>query len=64
MIVGAIACIITFAILIMPYIGSMHDLLQGVVTFHTHAGPYLGSNRALSHSKNNISRPFSRRSSR
>ncbi len=38
MVVGAIACIVTFAIFIVPFIGSFHDLLQGVVTFHTHAG--------------------------
>ena len=42
MIIGAIACIITFAILIIPYIGAWHDILQGVVTFHTHAGTVFG----------------------
>lgn len=42
MIVGAIACIVTFAVLIAPYIGAWHAMLQGVVTFHTHAGTIFG----------------------
>ena len=37
-IAGAIASIITFAIFIIPFIGVFHDMIQGVVTFHTHAG--------------------------
>ncbi len=37
-VVGAIACIVTFAVLIVPFAGSYHDLIQGVVTFHTRAG--------------------------
>lgn len=42
MVTGAIACIVTFAILIVPFIGAWHDMLQGVVTFHTHAGIVFG----------------------
>ena len=38
LIIGVIACIVTFAILILPYIGVLHDMIQGVVTFHTRAG--------------------------
>ncbi|MEO8972675.1 MAG: phospholipid carrier-dependent glycosyltransferase [Ktedonobacteraceae bacterium] len=42
MVTGAIACIVTFAILIVPFIGAWHDMIQGVVTFHTHAGTIFG----------------------
>ncbi len=47
MIVGAIACLVTFAILIVPFIGAWHDMLQGVVTFHTHAGIVFGQQAGI-----------------
>ena len=47
MVVSAIACIVTFAVLIVPFVGSYHDLIQGVVTFHTHAGSIFGQQSGI-----------------
>ncbi len=47
LLLGLIACIITFAILILPFIGAWHDMLQGIVTFHTHAGNVFGEQAGI-----------------
>lgn len=41
LLVGIVACIITLALFVLPFIGSLSQLIQGVVTFHNDAGRVL-----------------------
>ena len=46
-IVGVIGLVIALAVLTIPYVGVLHQMIQGVVTFHTRAGQIFGQQAGI-----------------
>ncbi len=43
--IGILAFLVVAAAILLPFVGSLHQMIQGVVTFHTEAGRVFGNTR-------------------
>lgn len=50
--IGALVCILMLALVLLPFLGSLHELIAGMVTFHIDAGNVLANEAQLGQQKN------------